>query len=309
MMSITRRTVSFLASFALLLFTDTSAQSCTNFTQLDISRFLDNFTTIAIGLDCPESLPAVNGSLVTIPANNLHWHITPGGNLSISCYPKGLITASVDNDVLSFAYGKAVPWQGGLAGVEIIAPAGNLTKIAAKGVGNSVEIMDTTGSIQNLEDRGANNVYYVVSTSNIFYASDSTSGSAYIQAPTAKVAMGGTDGKVSVKGNVNADMRGVRNKLFVQGNLTSATAVGVGSEISASEGSCATLNDTAGVDTTCQVNTDVSVTVVDIDCLGSAGTATCNNDAGTSGAGPIMKSIVSTATGLVIACSVLLLSL
>lgn len=264
------------ASTLLLLPTITFSQSCTNFTMLDTSDLLNNFTTINIGFDCPE---IANSTSTDIPMA-IHWHITPvaGANFSISCNPQDLITASVENDVLSFAYGKnAIPWSGGYAGVEVITPAGNLTTIALNGVGDSVEITDSAGSIRNLQDGGVNNAYYVITTNDIKYASDSVSGTAEIQAPTVNVAMGGVDGRVSVKGDVGvADMRGLRNVLVVQGHLENATAIGAENEIKVT--SYDSFVDT-GTDNTCQV-TSVSVNVDDIDCLGSAGMTTCTNEDG-----------------------------
>lgn len=308
MMSIKRHTITLFASIALLIPTYTFSQSCANFTTLDTSDLLNNFTMIEIGFDCPDN----TSTAVDVPMA-IHWEISPieGSNFSISCNPPDLITASVEDNVLSFAYGKAIPWSGGYAGVEIITPAGNLTTIAAKGVGDSVQIMDSTGSIRNLRDGGLRNAYYVISTIDMNYASDSASGTAEIQAPTVTVAMGGADGRVSVKGDVGkADMRGLRNVLAVQGNLTgNTTAIGAASEIKVSStGGCDSFVDT-GTDNTCQV-TSVSVTVVDIDCLGSAGTATCKSDGGNStSAAANDRASVPFACGLVFAFAAFIQSL
>jgi len=258
----------FLACIALLL-ANVSAQSCANFTLVNTAGFWDNFTTIELGpLRCPADRTAA------IPLA-IHWHVTPkaGANLTVSSNIEGLVVPSVSGGVLSFAYGNALTWRGGSAGVEIVCPAGNLTTISSTAAGNSVEVTDNTGTLKLLEDRGDNNSFYVTSTAAIQFASDSVNGTAEILAPTVTVKMGGTAGEVHVKGATNAVMRGVNNRLVVEGNVT-AVASGVANSVLATSG-CG-FTDT-GVDNTCQV-TDVTVTVTEMACRGPEGTAFCEDD-------------------------------
>ena len=253
-----------------LLFSNASAQTCSNFSQLNTTLLWDNFTRIEIGFDCP----ALNGSSADIPLA-IHWHITPiaGANLSVSVNVQGLLTASVQGGVLSFEYGEAIHWNGGPAGVEIVCPAGNLTTVSTNGVGHSIEVIDDSGSLKMLEDSGVNNSFYVTTTSGIQYASDSVNGKAQIDAPSINVKMGGVDGDARVKGNVTAQLSGVGNKLVVAGNVT-ATATGVNSELLVT-GGCDSFSD-EGVDNTCQA-TDMTVMVTGVECVGPKGTATCSN--------------------------------
>lgn len=277
MMGCSRLTTTALAYFyAAFLVVTASAQSCGNFSQQINTKglFFDNVTTIEIG---PLPCPGMNGNSVGIPAA-IHWHITPGANLSVFANVEGLVKPSLSEDglTLSFEYGNGVSnWRGGAAGVEIVYPPGNVTTISCTGMANSIEITDDSGTLKRLHDRGGvNNNFYVTSTEGIQYAADSTNGTAEIDAPIVEVRMGGIDGVVQVKGMADAKMSGLRNKLVVEGDAT-VSATGVQSMVFVT-GTFNVLTNT-GHDNSVQA-TDATVTVTDMACTGPNGTAVCKDD-------------------------------
>lgn len=300
--------VSIALFFKLMLATTASAmETCGNFSQqINTTGFLDNFTTIEIG---PLECPMMRGrKAIAVPAA-IFWHIIPlpGANLSVTANIEGLVIPFVNDGVLSFAYGNAIPFQRGQqAGVQVVLPTGNFTTISSTGVSNSVEITDTFRSLKFLQDRGVNNGFYVTSTSDIQYAADSLNGTAQIDAPNVVVKMGGIGGDVHVKGSTNAEMSGLGNTLVVQGNATVSTP-GVESNVIVN-GMLDSISDT-GVNNTFEM-TDATVTVADLDCVGPMGTSACNDNATVlESSSATMACVCYYFGGLAVACIALVVSL